>query len=270
GALTQRAANVDRELCSRYHITRGNGGGILRIAVCDDSIMDQERIVKALRNYAPECQPERFSEGKKLLAAAAKVPPFDIVFLDIYMPGESGVETAEKLRKLSSFTGIVFVTTSLDHAVDAFSLNAIHYIVKPVKAEDVEEALRRLEEIRKRQSPIIVLSAGGTNYSIHLDEINYIRCEGHLKEVVLTNGKMVRVRMPLGELEEKLGSSFLKVNRSCIVNMEQIEQMGTEACILQNGVRMEFSRRERAAVKAAYSNYLFDRLGGREELEASV
>ncbi len=234
----------------------------MRIAVCDDSVREQEQLLRALRDYDPTRRPECFLSGKDLLAAAAKEPPFDIVFLDIYMPGENGVEIAESLRTSSPSTGIVFVTTSTDHAVEAFSLHALHYLVKPVTSEGVTEAFCRLCELRKKKRPLIQLPFGSGCHTVFLDEISYIQSIGHAKEVHLTDGRLIKVRMPMEELESKLGKNFLKLNRSFIVNMEQIEQMEMDACMLRNGIRLDFARRERAAIRAAYDRYLFDRLSG--------
>ncbi|MCD8398530.1 MAG: LytTR family DNA-binding domain-containing protein [Lachnospiraceae bacterium] len=235
----------------------------MRIAVCDDNVREQEQMLRMLREYDPTQQPECFESGKDLLAAAAKEPPFDIVFLDIYMPGENGVETADSLRTLSAATGIVFVTTSVDHAVDAFSLNALHYLVKPVTIEGITEAFRRLSETRRKKRPVIALSSSNGSHTIFLDEVSYIQSVGHAKELHLTDDRVIRVWMPMEELEPKLGENFLKLNRSFLVNMEQIEQMLMDSCILRNGTRLDFARRERTAIRAAYDRYLFARLGNR-------
>lgn len=232
----------------------------MRIAICDDSVQEQKQVIEALHAYDPTRQPECFTSGRALLTAASKSPPFDIVFLDIYMPGENGVGIAKSLQKISPTTGIVFVTTSMDYAVDAFSIHALHYLVKPVTIEGVTESLRRLAELRGKKRPVIALSSGNDSYIVPLDEISYIQSVAHAKEVILTNGRMIRVWTPLEELEAKLGETFLKLNRSIIVSMEQIEQMGVDACILKDGTRLEFARRERSAIRAAYDNYLFTRL----------
>ena len=81
------------------------------------------------------------------MEAAKGKPPFDIVFLDIYLPGENGVDVAGELQRVSPETGIAFVTTSEEHAVDAFSLHALHYLVKPVTTEGIVEAFRRLTRL---------------------------------------------------------------------------------------------------------------------------
>ncbi len=217
-------------------------------------------------------QPECFSTGATLLEAARDQEKeyFDIVFLDIYMPGENGVDIAAELQRHSPQTGIVFVTTSREHAVDAFSLHALHYLVKPVTTEGVVEAFRRLTQLRSRHRPMLALTAGHGSRTVYLDEIGYIQSENHTKTLFLTSGRTIQVWMPMDELESKLGETFLKLSRGTIVNMEQIEQMGTSSYMLRDGTRLDFPRRERGAVRAAYDSYLFSRLCGRQGFDGEV
>lgn len=83
----------------------------------------------------------------------------------------------------------------------------------------------------------------------------------------LTNGRFFKIWMPLDELAAKLGSNFLKLTRSTIVNMDFIEQMGVDACIMRDGTRMEIPRRERATIRTTYNNYLFSKLSDKSEFE---
>ena len=242
----------------------------MRIAICDDSQREQEQFIKALHDWDPTRQPECFLTGADLLEAAKQEPPFDMVFLDIYMPGENGVEIAVELQKVSPETGLVFVTTSQDHAVDAFSLQALHYLVKPVKRSGVVEAFRRLTQLRQRQRPMASFPTGRGSSTVYLDEIYYMQSMNHAVDIHLTGGRKLRVWTTLTEAEQKLDDSFLKLNRSILVNMEQIEQMGVDSCILRDGTRLEFTRRDRAAIRAAFDDFLFARLSGRRSLEMGV
>lgn len=244
----------------------------MRIAICDDEQRSWEQLTTALHGWDPTRQAECFSTGAALLEAAGDQEKeyFDIVFLDIYMPGENGVDIAGELQRLSPKTGIVFVTTSREHAVDAFSLHALHYLVKPVTTEGVVEAFRRLTQLRSRQRPMLTLTAGHDSHTVYLDEIGYIQSANHATEVFLTGGKQIRVWTPLNELESRLSEAFLKINRGTIVNMEQIEQMGLNSCMLRDGTRLEFTRRERGAIRAAYDNYLFSRLSQRKGFGGEV
>ena len=244
----------------------------MRIAVCDDSVKDQEQFIKALQGYDPTKQPECYFSGASLLEAAQKSDHeyIDIVFLDVYMPGENGVAVAKELKRVSPKTGIVFLTTSEEHAVDAFSLHALHYLVKPVTTEGVVEAFRRLAQLAGRKRPMIALNIGHENQTVYLDEICYIQSTKHMKEVYLTGGRLIRVWTPMEELEKDLGGDFLKLGRGTLVNLEQIEQMGMDSCILRSGIRLEFPRRERSVIRAAYDNFLFARLAERKGYDGEV
>ncbi len=235
----------------------------MRIAVCDDNVKEQEQVICALQESDATRTAECFANGSELLSAAANEPPFDLVFLDIYMVDENGLKVAESLHELSPSTGIVFVTSSMDHAIEAFSLEAIHYLVKPITAEGVEEAIRRVMEMKQKKRRTIVFSLNNSTYTVFSDEINFVQSVGHFKEVVLINGRTFQLRISMEELLSKLGNTFLKINRSIIVNMEQIEQMDGNRCMLKDGTQLEFSRRERTAIRTAYNNYLFDCLSER-------
>lgn len=242
----------------------------MRIAICDDSRTEQAQFIKALHGWDPTRQSECFLTGAALLEAAKQEPPFDIVFLDIYMPGENGVEIAGALQKVSPKTGIVFVTSSREHAVDAFSLQALHYLVKPVTTEGVVEAFRRLIQLHQKQRPVATFPTGRGSYTVYLDEICYLQSMDHAVDIYLMGGRQLRVWASLTELRKKLDHNFLKLNRSTIVNMEQIEQMGVDSCILRNGTRLEFTRRDRNTIRAAYDDFLFSHLSSRRSFGTGV
>ncbi len=239
----------------------------MRIAVCDDDLREREQMLQALRTWDPAAQAECFSGGVSLLEAARQSPPFDIVFLDIYMPGENGVEIARRLRDISPQTGLVFVTNSEDHAIAAFSLSALHYLVKPVTGPDVAEVFRRLKELRPELRKTIRLTVGRNTQTVALDHICYLVSANHAVEITLVGDRKLRVWTPLNELEQMLDRSFLKINRGIIVNMDHVEEMRTKSCVMQNGQELFLVVRDRGAICAAYHDYLLDQLsrkkGGR-------
>ncbi len=232
----------------------------MRIAVCDDDLREREQFEKALQGWDPTRSAEKFISGAALLREAKKQPPFDIVFLDIYMPGENGIDIAKELRKISPETEIVFVTTSREHAVDAFSLYALHYLVKPVTTEGVIEAFRRLTESRSAQRERITLTAGSDRHTIFLDQICLLESDNHTVNVSLSDGRRLKVRMTFGELEKEMNENFLKINRGIVVNMDYIMQMGTETCVLRDGIRLPIATRHSTAIRAKYDDYVFERL----------
>ena len=232
----------------------------MRIAVCDDDRHDQEQVLQALRDVDPDAEAECFSDGASLLDAAKQAPPFDIIFLDIYMPGENGIGIARAIREAYPRTGLVFVTSSEDHALAAFSLYALHYLVKPVTADGVAEAFLRLRALHPELRESLSFTAGRIRQKVYLDEICTLSSDNHAVEITLTNGQRIRAWMTLGELEQKLGRNFLKINRGVIVNMDCIAEMRTNLCILKNGMEFSLAIRERGTICAAYQDYLMDRL----------
>ena len=235
----------------------------MRIAVCDDDLRERERFEKALRGWNPEHSAEKFANGASLLEAARKMPPFDIVFLDIYMPGENGIDIAKELKRISPETGIVFVTVSREHAVDAFSLYAVHYLIKPVTTEGIAETFRRFTQFRSERREQITLAVGAERHTVFLDRICFFESDNHTVNVSLADGRKLKVRMAFGELERKMNEKFLRINRGLAVNMDYIAQLGTNICVLRDGIRLPIAIRQSAAVRAAYDNYVFERLSRR-------
>ncbi len=236
----------------------------MRIAVCDDDLQEQKQFEEALKCFDTTQSAETFNNGTALLTAAKKDPPFDIVFLDIYMPGENGIDIAKELQAVSPETGIVFVTTSREHAVDAFSLYALHYLVKPITPEGIAEAFRRLTELHSEYRERISLAVGSERYTVFLDQICLLENDNHAVNVLLADGQKLKVWMSFNELEKKMNGNFLKINRGIVVNMDHIAQMGTDTCILQDGIKLPIAIRQSAAIRAAYDNYVFDRLSKRK------
>lgn len=235
----------------------------MRIAVCDDDLQEQKQFEEALKCLDTAQRAEKFNNGASFLTAAKKYPPFDIVFLDIYMPNENGIDIAKELQAVSPETGIVFVTTSRDHAVDAFSLYALHYLVKPVTPEGIAEAFRRLAELRSEYRERITLTVGSERHAVFLDQICFLENDNHAVNVQLADGQKLKVWMSFSELEKKMNGNFLKINRGIIVNMDYIAQMGANTCILQGSRKLPIAIRHSAAIRAAYDNYVFDRLSKR-------
>ena len=236
----------------------------MRIAVCDDEPRELERFETALHGWDPTRKAEKFLDGASLLEAAKGVPGFDIAFLDIYMPGENGVDVAEALREISPETGIAFVTTSREHAVEAFSLHALHYLVKPVTTQGVVEAFRRLTELRGKQRQTVCFTVGGNRVTVFLDQICLLENDNHVVTVSLSDGRRLKVWRPFSELEQMLGGSFLRINRGIIVNMDYIAQMGADTCVLRDGSRLYIAVRQSAAIRTAYDDYVFEQLARRK------
>lgn len=163
---------------------------------------------------------------------------------------------------------MVFLTVSKEHAIEAFSLHALHYLVKPVSTEGIAESFYRLRQFRRKQRKVILLPIGREKYTVYLDEINYIQSVNHVKEIHLIDGQILQAWMTLEEIQNYVGENFLKINRGIIVNMEQIVKMDAEFCTLHDGTVFRFPRRGRQSIRETYDEYLFARLSNRNAMAA--
>ena len=231
----------------------------LRIAVLDDDRAELDRIRRELEALG-ETGAEVFSDAEALLRAAGEKPPFDLAFLDIYLPDGTGIQVSEALRRISPDTDLVFITTSRDHAVDAFRLRALHYLVKPVSREDLAEALRRREAAGNAPRPSLTLSVNRESHRVYLDQIVHIQSVRHAVEVTLTDGRCLRVWTPRSELERMVDGNFLKINRGTIINMNEVSHMDIDTCFMSDGSCLSVTKKDRTELRERYNEFLINEL----------
>lgn len=212
---------------------------MIRIAVCDDQESDLEAAAEAASAYfhtkgipAEIC---RFSDPCLLLGLPQS--DWDAVILDILMPSASGIDIAREIRRSGRDTGIIFLTSSPDFAVDAFSLNAAHYIVKPFAKHDMADALDR---VLGRQKGIILISLGsGAVQSLPVRDIIYIESIAYRRIVHASSGSYPEVKRSLSafmeELERLTPGQFIQPYRGYIANLDCIRTISPRSLIMQNG-----------------------------------
>ena len=235
----------------------------MRIAVLDDDREERQKFISALHGWDPTRDAECFADGASLLAAAKVSPPFSVAFIDIYLPKENGVDIAKELIALSPKTDVVFVTTSRDHAIDAFEVGAVHYLVKPVTTDGIREAFSRIAAKWAKPRPILSVKVGKERRSEFLENIVGISSRDHAVEIALSSGETFIVNCGISDLLPQLDERFLNVRRGYVVNMEYIANMGAESCTLRSGEVVLLSRRERPALRETYNRWVFSRLAER-------
>ncbi len=169
------------------------------------------------------------TEGLRIL----RETEVDVVFLDIQMPGLSGLELAEVLGRFKEAPPVVFVTAHEQHAVEAFELDAIDYVLKPVRAERLAEAIRRVVSgPGRRPAPEdtqIPVERGGVTRFIDRGDISHVEAHGDYARLHTRAGEAFLVRIPLSTLEEEWGSAgFHRIHRSLLVALAHIDELRTE------------------------------------------
>lgn len=232
----------------------------MRIAVCDDDNYERGKIISGINAWDPTRSVEGFSDGKSFLCACAERPFYTIVFLDIYFPNENGINIAKQLKEISPMTEIVFITTSLGHAVDAFSVNALHYLVKPISVEGIRECFERLSQKQGPNNKTLPFRRQNTTVMILLDDIRSIQSKGHKVVVCTKDGKSEEFSETFASIESRLDDRFLTLRRGFLVNMDSVSKMLPDAAVLADGEEILLSRRECAKIKEKFENYIFGKL----------
>jgi DNA-binding LytR/AlgR family response regulator len=188
------------------------------------------------------------TEGLRIL----RETDVDAVFLDIQMPGLTGLELAEVLRRFKEAPPVVFVTAHEQHAVEAFDLDAVDYVLKPVRADRLAEAVRRVISGTGRRRPVpqdtqIPVERGGVTRFVDRGDISYVEAHGDYARLHTRSGEAYLVRTPLSTLEEDWRSAgFHRIHRSLLVALAHIDELRTEAgrcTVLVGGAELPVARR---------------------------
>lgn len=174
----------------------------------------------------------------------------DAVFLDIRMPGLSGVDLARVLSRFKVPPPVVFVTAHDDHAVDAFELGAVDYVLKPVRDDRLAEAVRRVVGARGGgAAPVdddIAVELGGVTRFVPRSSVGYVEAQGDYARLHTPSGSHL-VRVPLTTLEESWkDAGFVRIHRSLLVALQHVEEVrmdGGRCTVVVGGAELVVSRR---------------------------
>ena len=229
------------------------------IGICDDNAVDAGKIRFALADVSPDIELRCFGSGGALLDAVKTGAAFDLVFLDIFLAGENGMEIAGTLREIIPETEIVFCTTSRDFAVEAFQVQAADYLVKPCSEQDVVNVFARLMMKRNNQKPKAVLLQSGREMRIfNPGDVMKIESDRHYTRLTAPNGTEQRVHMNYSDVAARFPESFLEIRRGLTVNMTHISGVKGSVVTLTDGSTHTVARAKQDKVIADFARYLSD------------
>lgn len=241
----------------------------MRILVVDDEQLARERMIRIIQDQLNDHEiVGEAQNGKEALEKIQSLTP-EVVILDIRMPGMDGLEVAKHLMNLDNPPAIIFSTAYDEHAMDAFRVNAIDYLLKPVRAEQLEQALLKAIRPNKAQLTSISKEDKGNDHArthisartrlgitlIPLDDIYYFRAE-HKYVTVRHKGGEVLIEDPLKELEEEFPEKFVRIHRNALAATHYVRglekgTMGTHMLRFVDIIdKLEVSRRHLAKVRA--------------------
>ena len=234
---------------------------MIQVAICDDIPEEIEKFKVHINRYANENQMQisvsGFSSADDIICALDNSAMYDVIFLDIYMDVLNGIDLAGRIAKQGKRSRIIFVSTSLEHALDAFGVNAIYYLVKPVEYDRFENAMSiALADKAKREEALTILS-GNDVVKIPFDNIIYVEAQRNYQKIYLTSDRTEITKMSNSKFYEfvQARSEFVRLGASFILNMKYIQRISGKDIVLTNGKSLPVPRGSYAGLKEKYLEY---------------
>lgn len=240
------------------------------IAFCDDEPSELEKAEKLLSSYEKKYPGSEFvirdfvnvDELLCLIREKEYIP--DLIFMDIFMPDKKrvflplGMEAAKELRNINYKGKIVFLTTSREYALEAFDVDALQYMVKPVSEEKFFSLINGLlNEIGEERKKYILLRIEGKLVRVSLNDIVYCEAQGKTQCLYLTDGVQCILRMTMTELYEQLSQyqEFVRIGVAFIVNLASVVSLNAKELCMDNGGKIYLPRGTYKGLREQYFNY---------------
>ena len=219
---------------------------MLTIAICEDETYFSAHIARLVQRYLAskkiKASISSYPSGEALLAAAQNP---DILLMDVELPGLNGMEVIGHLRERGCRVQVIFITAYEKYVFQAFDVDAVHYLLKPVEDEKffsaMDKAVKRREASRER---FLLLTKNGLTTKIFIKDILYCEVYDHKISIETLYGRFSYTGT-LGSLEKQLSGDFFRCHRSYIVNMSHVLDRNGEIVTMAGGGRIFVSRRRK-------------------------
>lgn len=232
---------------------------MIHIAVVEDENRQADKLIACLKRFEEETGEQfevtRYCEALSFLNEKKRT--FQIVFMDIMLPGINGMEAAERLRRFDTQTILIFVTNMLNFAVKSYEVDAMDYIVKPISYERVVFKLRKaINIINSSTGRVLSISTRDGIVQLSTEDIYYIEVIQHRLFYHTSNGNFSE-KNSLKTLEEALtGNDFSRCNSCYLVNMKYIAKVDGLIITMTNGDELKISQPKRKGFMTDLGNYL--------------
>lgn len=238
---------------------------MIKIAFCDDDMEVLHQMNELLDRYRVEWNEDityaAFQSPFELLTEIEKGIRPDILFLDVVMPGQNGMDVAKEIRQYDTNMKIIFLTSSPEFAVESYSVGAYFYQLKPIWEESffrlMDAVLAECEN--KKKNSLILRSKDGIT-RIDLQQLEYCEVLGRKLLFHLENGAVLESAGSLDDLAGQLMqySNFFRPHRSFLVNMEYIQNISSRSIKMVNDAEIPIPHGKCSEIKNTYMEYAFN------------
>ena len=240
---------------------------MLKIAVCDDDNAELSHVTALLeqyqaRNHIP-AQVDGFHNAMDLMDALRSVN-YQLLLLDILMPGFTGIQAAREIRTFDSETKIIFLTSSPEFAVESYGVDAFYYLLKPIKSGELFPVLDKLMQRLHRAEDTLLLTMASGVIRLPYSRIEVLEVNSKRLLFFLNDGSIGEIPGSLTQYEpQRLAhGGFGKAHRSYLVNMDYIQRLTGNELVTCSGVTVPVSRLLSNQVRKEYMDFLFRKEDG--------
>ena len=216
-----------------------------RIAVCDDEKEDRGLVEDLVWQWAKDrgfaVEVRSFPSGDAFLFQYTEDKAWDILLLDVEMPGCSGVELAKQVRQENKLTQIVFVTGYSDYIAEGYDVSALHYLLKPIGGEKLRSVLNRAVDQLRRDGRSLLLELSEGLVRVPLYQVEYVEVRQNYV-TVHTAEAAYTVKKTLTAMEHDLDDRFFRVGRSYILNLSKVRKATKREAVLVSGAAVPLPR----------------------------
>ena len=238
---------------------------MIKIAFCDDDMEVLHQMNELLDRYWVERNEDityaAFQSPFELLTEIEKGIRPDILFLDVVMPGQNGMDVAKEIRQYDMNMKIIFLTSSPEFAVESYSVGAYFYQLKPIWEESFFRLMDAvLAECEKKKKNSLILRSKDGITRIDLQQLEYCEVLGRKLLFHLENGAVLESAGSLDDLAGQLMqySNFFRPHRSFLVNMEYIQNISSRSIKMVNDAEIPIPHGKCSEIKNTYMEYAFN------------
>lgn len=235
----------------------------MKLAIVDDNKIEQEIISTTLHAYETERNTTlsicTYDDGESFLKPYTP-GKFDLIFMDIYLKKQTGIDIVRKLRQIDSKVLIVFLTTSAEHIFEAAPFHFFDYILKPFEYQQIFHVLDEAFHMLPESEPELSFEYRSFDVRFPLSKIQYIYSNNH-EVVIHTNNGNQSFRLPFYSVTENLEDSrFLQCNRGIMLNMDYIKAMESDYFEMTDSKCFPIKTKGRKQIREQYIKYQFLKL----------
>ena len=228
----------------------------MRVAICDDELIERNNTKEQLETAykSLDLLVDVYSSGEDLLKVFEQ-KRYQLIFLDIEMPKMDGITLAKKIRESDRRVAICFLTSHVEYALKGYEANALRYLTKPVKAEQLSEIVTYLIEQDSKEKKIMLKDLDDMEL-VSVNEILYFEAQNQNIRIITAKKEYSR-RYNIKDYEEELRAySFVRCHRSFLVNMAHVTRISKNEIQLDNNESIPLSRTKEKTVKESLITFV--------------